>query len=189
MNESHGKNTEARIFFVISSVVLGVFLFWLLCINTVSPGYVGVVNNLLGDEKGIQPDIKAVGIHVTAPWKTIYLFPVFEQNHAWEEDESFNFQTSEGMSILAEVGITYHLKPESVPLIFQKYRRGMHEITNIIIRNYIRDAITKAASKFKSEDLYSNGKESFFEHVEKNIREQLEPIGIIVSRIYWLSFR
>ena len=96
-------------------------------------------------------------------------FPVFEQNHTWEEDKRFNFQTSEGMSILAEVGITYHLKPENVPLIFQKYRRGMHEITNIFIRNYIRDAITKASSKFKIEDLYSNNKESFFEHVEKNI--------------------
>ena len=73
MAEVHGINIQTKVFLVISSVVIGVFLFWLLCINTVSPGYVGVVNNLLGDEKGIQPDIKTVGIHVTAPWKTIYI--------------------------------------------------------------------------------------------------------------------
>ena len=49
MTEVHGINIETKLFLVISSVVIGVFLFWLLCINTVSPGYVGVVNNLLGE--------------------------------------------------------------------------------------------------------------------------------------------
>ncbi|MDP4120519.1 MAG: SPFH domain-containing protein, partial [Bacillota bacterium] len=98
----------------------------------------------------------------------------------------FNFQTSEGMAVSADIGITYHLNPESIPIIFQRYRRGMSEITNVFIRNYIRDAINKSASKTCIEDLYS-GKEGFFDDIETHVRDDLSPLGIELSRIYLIG--
>lgn len=164
-----------------------VFFFWLMCFKMISPGYVGVVIDLLGDSKGVEAKELHVGMHWVAPWKNVYQFPIFEQNDTWGGDhEGFNFQTSEGMAVSADIGITYHLRPESIPLIFQRYRRGMDEITNVFIRNYIRDAINKSASKTRIEDLYS-GKEGFFEEVEKHVREDLSPIGIELSRIYLIG--
>jgi len=62
----------------------------------------------------------------------------------------------------------------------------MYEITHVFIRNFIRDAINKAASKTKIEDLYS-GKESFFEDVEQHVKNDLEPLGIELSRIYLMG--
>ena len=62
----------------------------------------------------------------------------------------------------------------------------MDEITHVFIRNYIRDAISKAASKTRIEDLYS-GKESFFTDVEAHVRADLAPIGIEISRIYLIG--
>lgn len=62
----------------------------------------------------------------------------------------------------------------------------MDEITNVFIRNFIRDAINKSASKTKIEDLYS-GKEGFFEDVENHVRNDLAPIGIELSRIYLIG--
>lgn len=160
---------------------------WALCFKMISPGYVGVVVDMLGDNKGVESKELHVGMHWIAPWKSVYQFPIFEQNDTWEGDrEGFNFQTSEGMAVSADIGITYHLRPESIPLIFQRYRRGMDEITHVFIRNYIRDAINKSASKTRIEDLYS-GKESFFEDVEKHVREDLSPIGIELSRIYLIG--
>lgn len=171
------------------SIIGGVALFiaWAFCFKMISPGYVGVVVDMMGDNKGVEQKELHVGMHWIAPWKSVYQFPIFEQNDTWEGDrEGFNFQTSEGMAVSADIGITYHLRPDAIPLIFQRYRRGMDEITHVFIRNYIRDAINKSASKTKIEDLYS-GKEGFFEDVERHVREDLSPIGIELSRIYLIG--
>lgn len=158
-----------------------------ICLQMIPPGYVGVVVNLLGDEKGVIPNELHVGLHWISPWKTVYTFPVFEQNETWEEKKGFNFQTAEGMSVHADVGVTFHLKPNFIPIIFQKYRRGMSDITDIFLRNYIRDAINKSASHMKIEDLYGDKKEIFFESIEKEVREKLKEIGIEISRIYLIG--
>ena len=163
------------------------FIAWALCFKMISPGYVGVVVDMMGDQKGVEAKELHVGMHWISPWKNVYQFPIFEQNNTWAGDkDAFNFQTSEGMAVSAEIGITYHLRPESIPVIFQRYRRGMDEITDVFIRNYIRDAINKSASKTCIEDLYS-GKESFFEDVENHVREDLSPLGIELSRIYLIG--
>ena len=162
------------------------FISWLFCFKMVSPGYVGVVVNMLGDNKGVDCRELHVGMHWISPWKSVYQFPIFEQNTTWEDNEGFNFQTSEGMAVSADIGITYLLRSVSIPLIFQRYRRGMYEITNVFIRNYIRDAINKSASKTRIEDLYS-GKEGFFEDVERHVRDELSPLGIELSRIYLIG--
>ncbi len=168
-------------------ILVASFIAWCMFFTMIRPGYVGVVVDMLGDSKGVQEKELHVGMHWIAPWKNVYQFPIFEQNDTWEGDrEGFNFQTSEGMAVSADIGITYHLRPESIPLIFQRYRRGMDEITHVFIRNYIRDAINKSASKTRIEDLYS-GKESFFEDVETHVRADLSPIGIELSRIYLIG--
>lgn len=179
--------TANRLKLAFGSLACFVFVAWLMFFKMISPGYVGVVVDMLGDSKGVQAKELHVGMHWIAPWKNVYQFPIFEQNDTWEGDgEGFNFQTSEGMAVNADIGITYHLRPDAIPLIFQRYRRGMDEITNVFIRNYIRDAINKSASKTKIEDLYS-GKEGFFEDVEAAVRADLEPIGIELSRIYLIG--
>jgi regulator of protease activity HflC (stomatin/prohibitin superfamily) len=173
---------------IVASVFVGItFIVWIFCFKMISPGYVGVVVDLLGDKKGVEAHELHVGMHWIAPWKTVYQFPIFEQNDTWEGDrEGFHFQTSEGMAVSADIGITFHLRPECIPMVFQKYRRGMDEITHTFIRNYIRDAINKAASRTHIEELYS-GKATFFEDVERHVREDLNPIGIELSRIYLIG--
>jgi regulator of protease activity HflC (stomatin/prohibitin superfamily) len=174
--------------YVSSAIAAFVFILWVLCFKMISPGYVGVVVDMLGDEKGVEAKELHVGMHWIAPWKNVYQFPIFEQNHTWRGDnEGFSFQTCEGLAVAADLGITFHLRPESIPVVFAKYRRGMDEITHVFIRNYVRDSINKAASKMTVEDLYGKGKESFFDEVEKNVRIDLQPIGIEISRIYLIG--
>lgn len=167
--------------------LIGLFQFWLLCCNMISPGYVGVVVSLLGEDKGVSDKPVGVGMCITPPWKQVYTFPTFEQNTTWEGTEGFSFQTIEGMAISADIGITYHLESDAIPVIFQKYRRGMREITNVFIYNYVRDSINKAASRFSIEHLYSDGKERFFDEVEKDVRKHLDLIGIKITRIYLIG--
>lgn len=172
----------------VPAILSAAFFLWLAtCITFIQPGWVGVVVNLFGDKKGVDDKELEVGMHFIAPWKSIYHFPVFEQNYCWEGKNSFHFQTNEGLGIHAEIGITYRIRPSSVHEIFCRYRRGIDEITNVFLRNYIRDALNKSASHYKIEDLYSNGKEKFFEDVQRCVGEDLKEIGIDVSRIYLIG--
>lgn len=173
----------------ISSILLGFFfviMWW--CMTIVSPGHVAVVVDMFGDSKGVESKELHVGMHFIPPWKNVYEFPIFEQNHTWEgKQDAFSFQTSEGLAVTAEVGITYHLRSDCIPVIFAKYRRGMDEITHTFIRNYVRDAINKSASKMKIEALYGTGKEEFFEEVQNHVKNDLKEIGIELSRIYLIG--
>ncbi len=153
----------------------------------IQPGYVGVVVDLFGSDQGVEKNELGVGMHFIPPWKQIYQFPVFEQNDTWQGNEGFNFQTSEGMAIHADIGITFHLEPSLVPKIFQRYRRGLYDISHFFLRNFIRDAVNIAASKLTVQDLYSTAKEQFFTEVENHVRTDLKDMGIIISRIYLIG--
>lgn len=175
------------ILFITGGVLLMALVAWLLCFKMISPGYVGVVVDLLGDSKGVETKELPVGMHWIAPWKNVYTFPIFEQNHTWEGAESFSLQTSEGLAVSADIGITFHLRPDSIPQIFAKYRRGMDEITDTFIRNYVRDAVNKSASKMRIEDLYGESKEEFFSQVQSQVQDELKTTGFEVSRIYLIG--
>ena len=172
---------------ILGSAAVIFIIFWMIFLKMISPGHVGVVVNYFGDEQGVSPKELHTGMHWIAPWKTVYEFPIFEQNITWEEPNEFNFQTKEGMAVNAEVGITFHLDPEFVPGIFQRYRRGMDEISNLFVRNYIRDAINSAASKMAIEDLYGEGKEEFFKQVHVAVNRDLASLGINISRVYLIG--
>ena len=156
-------------------------------VTRIPPGNVGVVVNMLGNDQGVESKELHVGLHVIAPWKDIYMFPTFEQNHTWEGNQSFLFQTQEGLAVSVAVGITYHLEADHIPILFQKYRRGMDEITDIFIHNNIRDAINRAGGHLKVEDLYGASKDLFFDTVQQNVQDTLGPIGISVSRVYLIG--
>jgi regulator of protease activity HflC (stomatin/prohibitin superfamily) len=166
----------------------GLSLLWGLVIvfsfAMIKPGEVGVVVNLLGREQGVSDKELNVGIHFIWPWEKLYEFPIFEQNHQWVGDEGFSFQTSEGLSVQTDIGITFNLEPAKIHTLFYKYRRGMDEITHLFIRNNIRDAINRTASKMKIEELYGPKKEEFFETVHAISKSELEDLGFNISHLY-----
>ena len=169
----------------LSLIALGlVFFIYTFIFVMIPPGYVGVVVNMFGTDKGVEEHELHVGAHFIAPWKVVYKFPVFEQNHLWDGHKKFTFQTSEGLAVEGDVGITYHLRHDKIHILFAKYRRGMEEITDVFIRNFTRDAINKCASKLKIEDLYGTAKEKFFDDIQYLVRHDLEDLGIIIERIY-----
>jgi len=154
------------------------------CFQRVQPGEVGVVVNLLGSHKGVEDEELRVGYHFIKPWCKVFVFPIFEQNHQWIEKEGFSFQTSEGLAVHADIGITFNLQPDRVHELFAKYRRGMDEITHLFIRNNLRDAINRGAAKLKIEELYGSAKEAFFTNVLNQVQTELSPLGFNISHLY-----
>jgi regulator of protease activity HflC (stomatin/prohibitin superfamily) len=183
-----------RIFFILMAATM------LLVLNAcevrkVTAGNVGVKVYLLGGEKGVESEEVGVGRYWLSVNEDLHIFPTFTQNYTWtkdategsQNDESISFGTVEGMSVNSDVGISYRIDPTMVSTVFQKYRRGIEEITDTFLRNMVRDALVTEASTRKIESIYGVGKADLMDAVEISVREQVADIGIIVEKVYWIG--
>lgn len=160
--------------------------------SRVEAGFQGVKVNLLGSEKGVDTEVLGPGRYWIGWNEELYVFPTFTQNKTWEtESESpqraFSFQTNQGMVASTDLGLSYRVRAEDVATIFQKYRRGIDEITDTYLKNMIRDALVTEGSKIPIEHVYGSGKEDLLKKVEERVRSQVSPIGIEIERIYWIG--
>jgi regulator of protease activity HflC (stomatin/prohibitin superfamily) len=143
---------------------------------------------MLGGAKGVDVEERGMGRYFLGFNDEMYLFPTFTQNETWEgEKESITFQTKEGLNVNADIGISYHIDPTKVSVVFQKYRKGINEISDIYLRNMVRDSLVKAASFQDVETVYGQGKTELLSSVETSVKKEVEPIGIVVEHIYWVG--
>lgn len=166
--------------------------------SKVPAGNVGVKVYLLGSSKGVDHEVLGVGRYYIGWNEDLFLFPTFQQNYLWTksktegggnneggpEDESFTFQTQEGLSINCDIGVSYQIDPAKVSVIFQKYRRGVDEITDIFLRNMVRDELNKAGAKDSISNLLGAGKQRLIEAVQDTIAKNVLPIGITNFKLY-----
>lgn len=165
-------------------IVLALATFGMTSCTTVRSGNVGVIVHMLGSSKGVDTEEVGVGRYWLGWNDELFLFPVTTQTDTWKEKESITFQTKEGLNVNADIGISYHIDPKNVSTIFQKYRKGIEEISDVYLRNMVRDALAKAASTQEVESVYGQGKVELITNVENAVRKEVEPIGIVVEHIY-----
>jgi regulator of protease activity HflC (stomatin/prohibitin superfamily) len=161
----------------------------------VPAGNVGVKFYLLGNDKGVDTEELSPGRYYIGINEELFLFPTFVQNYVWtanveegsENNESFNFQDIDGLELNADVGITYHLDPTKVSSIFQKYKRGINEITDTFLRNMVRDALVSASSKRDVEYIYGVGKTALLDEVQLAVSNETDELGIVIDKLYWIG--
>lgn len=152
--------------------------------SKVPAGYRGVKVNLYGSDKGVSEDSLGVGRYYIGWNSELYLFPTFLQNYSWKDEQAITMQTSEGLSIRTDAGITYSIQPNNVVKVFQKYRLGIEEITNTFLHNMVRDAMNEVASTMTVEQIYGAQKEDFIRKVNEIVKKQAVDTGIEVDKIY-----
>ncbi len=184
---------------VLGAILIGLLLVWgvwaIASWKKVPAGNVGVHVYLLGGEKGVDSVARPVGRHFIGWQQEMYLYPTFTQNYVWtagndpgsEENESISFQDKQGLEINADVGIAYNVDPAMVTKLFQKYRKGVDEITDSVLRNYVRDALNTEASVLLVEEIYGTGKSGLMDRATARVKQQVEPFGIRIEKIYWIG--
>jgi regulator of protease activity HflC (stomatin/prohibitin superfamily) len=164
----------------------------------VESGYVGIKVNLLGSDKGVDVETLGVGRYWEGMNEKIYTFPTFSQNYVWtqdsrsgsENDESIDFQTREGLLVSGDFGISYSIQPDKAAIAFQKWRKGVDEITDIYLRNIVRDAIVTNSANMSVESIYGEGKVALLAKVNEKVAAEVAPFGINIEKIYTVgSFR
>ncbi len=178
----------------LSMIALASSALLLAACDKVPAGHVGVKFQLYGDGKGSLQELPP-GRYWVGWGYEMYTFPTFTQTYTFTRsasegrlvDESLSFQTAQGLIVNADVGITYHIDPSKVTLIFQKYRKGIDEITDIYLRNMVRDALVKEAAGLDIESVYGKGKARLIESVQQDVAAEVAQVGIVVEKIYWVG--
>lgn len=163
--------------------------------SRVPAGYEGVKVNLYGSDKGVQAKETGVGWVWVGPGHELYTFPTFTQNVVWTasrdegspNDESISFQDKEGLVLNADVGLSYYIEPGKADEVYVKYRRGIDEITDIFLRNMVRDALVEKSSTMTAEEAYSTRKIELLRVAEESVRTQVEPYGIHIEKLFWIG--
>lgn len=161
---------------------------------TVRPGYTGIQFNLLGTDKGIG-EVKGTGRYFLTWNEEMYQFPAFTQTHVWTQDkneqsptdESFTFQSKEGMQFNTDVSISWHITKDNVAKVFQKYRKREDEITNPILKNMVRDAFNQLSVQYSSEEIYSTRKIDLIKQIDKTVKDRAAVDGITVETISFIG--
>lgn len=157
----------------------------------IEAGYVGVKVDKFGDDRGVDIEVLSPGTH-WAGWNTeIHKFPTFTQNKIWDNkepvNEEFKFQTKEGMSVNTDLGISYYIEKDKSAQVFQKYRKGVDELTDVVIRGLVRDALNIEGSKVEVESAYGPGKGALQEAVQSTVQKQAAAVGVTVEKVYFVN--
>lgn len=155
--------------------------------SRVPAGYRGVIVNLYGSDKGVSEQSVGVGRYYLGWNSELYLFPTFLQNRAWDREQAITMQTSEGLTITTDAGITYQIEPENIVKVFTKYRLGIDEITDTFLHNMVRDAMNEVASRMTVDQIYGLKKEEFIAAVNAIVIRDASKTGINVDKIYLIG--
>jgi regulator of protease activity HflC (stomatin/prohibitin superfamily) len=157
---------------------------WAFDYTKVPAGHVGIKYNLYGTDKGVQLQEKIPGRYILGPNEEMYLFPTFTVTDTYTGPQSIQFQDKEGLQLAGNFGVTYAVDSTKVTTLFQKYRKGIEEISDRYVRNVVRNAIVNASSTRNAEEMYGSGKAELMKSVESAVRAELAPIGILVENVY-----
>lgn len=173
------------------AVLLLLALFVTAC-TSVPPGYVGVVVNQYGTERGVSAYPIRTGRVMYNPWtEDVYRFPTYQQNVVWTAgkdegsptDESITINSIEGAVVNFDVALSVAFEADSVPKIFVRFRQDDDHIVRVYVRALVRDAFSRTASRMPVVDLFGKGKQTLIDSATAIVRQTLDPLGIHVVQV------
>lgn len=163
--------------------------------SRVEPGHVGIKVDQYGSSAGVSAVSLPVGTYYAGPGTTIYEYPVFTNTYTWtksreegsEVNQEFSFSDKNGMTVTADVAVSYHVDATKAPILFQKYRTDMDGIVAGPLRVAIRDAINQEAAGMTVEEVYGSRKAELITRSLARVQKFFAPVGLNVEQLYWAS--
>lgn len=155
------------------------------CYERVEPGNVGIIVNKLGDEKGVDQQVKGVGKYWIGWNEDLYTFPTFKQMKTYPDP--FTFQLSDGTQIGHQLAVSYKVNPAKVTTLFQTYRKGVDGITDEDLRQRISDVLNRQANVIDTDKFIDGGKSALLDKVLATVQSEMAPNGIDLISLSWIG--
>lgn len=155
------------------------------CLSKVPAGNVGIEYHMLGSSKGADIEERGPGRYWLGWNDEMYLFPTFTQNYVWEGEETMHFQDKDGMKVSSNIQISYSIHPDKADEVFRKYRRGVDEITDVVLRRAVQSQLINVGSTLSAEQIYGSGKEKLLTEVTRRVNAEFNGYGIFIESLQW----
>src|ERR1044072_3635649 len=167
------------------------------CFKTIPPGYVGIVVNQWGSQRGVQDFTLRTGYVAYNPFtETVLEYPTFVRTVVWTRskdeghpyNEEITFSNADQLLISADISLAYHLKPEKVPAFYVRYRSdNLDGFTHGLLRNLAREKFDNHAGKYRIEQIMGDNSE-FLKKVRDDLQAALEPDGIVIDQFGFVGY-
>lgn len=181
-------------------IAIGVVISILVLFTLIETFYVSVPNGHVGVRVSkIDGEVNkiplSVGWHMIGFGTSVKDYPTFTQTYTWTHDktegsptdESMNFQVGSGVTINADISLSYMIDSSKAHLLYQKYKRDYREITEQVMRNAIRNGLNKHGSEYTAEGLLAGEKTKLAADVMKDINNNFHDVGIIVEQFGFVN--
>lgn len=155
----------------------------------VGVGNVGLLINLAGDSRGVQDAPTVSGWVWYSPFsQDVIEFPTVLQTVVWSGAEALGFGSVEGVSISADVSISFRIDPRLAPKFYGKYRQADLDVfAHGFLRNQVKDGLNEIASRMPVTKIYGEGKTELLHGAHKFVSDRLGPDGILVDQLTFNS--
>lgn len=189
----------------IAAVVLAILLSIFGCAGCtrIGAGHVGIEVNQAGSQRGVQDFTLKTGWVFYNPLATkIVEYPTYIQTAKWTRspvegdnpespkgtNEEISFNSMEGMSVTADISLSYHLLEQKIPAFYVKFRSDdIVHFTHGFLRNVCRDAFNDEGGHYKIEDIMGAKKEEFVKGARARLQGNVEDIGVIIDQLGFIE--
>lgn len=153
----------------------------------ISPGYVGIIVNQSGTDRGVDSYPATTGRVWYNPFNTSVIeYPTFTQSVVWTKnkdegkavDEEITFTNKDKMLIGVDVNLSYKLDPAKVPNFYVQFRSGdLETFTNGFMHNAARDAFNTEAGRYSIDQIMGDNA-AFLADVQKTLQDKVGVYGV-----------
>jgi len=152
-------------------MVVAAIFFLFSCFTVIPAGHVGVLT-FFGKVYGTVGE----GMHLVNPLAGVTKMTVRTQ----EMFEHASVPSSEGLDVMFEVSILYHLLPTMADKVYQT---AGSDYGKILVQPQFRSAIRDATVKFEAKDLYTAGREKIVSAIFTDLEKPLSDRGIVIEKV------
>jgi prohibitin 1 len=132
---------------------------------TIDPGERGVIFRPFGG--GLDKEnVFSPGFHVVAPWNTMYVYDVREN----QLEEEMEVLSSNGLTIKVDVTVRVHPEYSKIGELHENFGK---DYLNSLVRPEVRSAVRQVIGRFQPEELYSSKREEVQSMIQKDIELNL----------------
>lgn len=155
------------------------------CFVQIPPGTVGV-QTLFGK---VQPGILTEGLNMVNPLVEVVEYDVKTQNYTMsavhdegdhEGDDAIRVLTADGLEVIIDLSVLYHIIPEKSPDILRGIGR---DIKDVIVRPVSRTKIRDNSVFYDAIALYSSKREEFQQKIFQSIEKEFLTRGIVLENL------
>ena len=165
-------------------------------VTYIEPGHVGIVIHRGGG--GVDPTPLGPGFHLRNPLMTqIQEYPTFMQTlvltkastEGSEQNDEINVNSVEGQPLSLDVSMSFELRADKVPALYQTFRTDVQTISHGYIRQAIRQSLQEVVGNEEIAAILGPKKAEVVTRTQANLQKRLDPYGIDVRQFTLNEFR